>query len=84
MIHTLWRETSSFTSLKAGTLDSMVTWGPVVTIMPLLSFALPCVVDPSVYIVASKLNQSIFSNVCIATTWSDAVSPVFCPINSKV
>ena len=57
-------------------------WGPVVTTMPLLLFALLCVADTSVLRVASCLSQSFY--ICMATAWCDAGSPVFCPVDSKV
>ena len=62
--------------------DGSLEW-PAVTMMPLPPFALPCVAEPSVKIVASKLSKS-FSKVCMATAWSDASSPVFRPGSSKV
>ena len=52
------------------------------TMMPLSPFALPWVAAPSESIAASWLSQS-FSNICMAIAWSDAVSPVFCPVTHR-
>ena len=61
------------------TVDSRVTWRPM---MPPALFALSCVADSSVWIVASKLSLPL-SNVYMATAWFHAMSQVFSPLSSK-
>ena len=64
------------------TVDSRVTWRPMMTMMPPALFALSCVADSSVWVVASKLTLPL-SNVYMATAWFHAMSPVFSPLSSK-
>ena len=64
-------------------MESRITSGSVVTVMPLPPLALLRVDDRSVQIVASKQSQSNY-DMCMATAWSVAGAPVYCPVNSKM